>query len=323
VGTERQADQRSIIITGAGGFVGGHIAAAASDAGYRVIAVDRSFATSHVNNRKIETIEGESGCLTDLRADYLIHAAAITAKPEELGMTPIQHFRANTEIMFEALTWVEKHHPKRAIFISSDSVYGPNPGTMVVEEAQPNPQETYSLAKYTMEKLIVELLPTTSVHAIRLGGVFGPGEIPRPMRPRVSPITKMIHQALTENRIEVAANSVPRTWTYAPDIGRAVVAMLNAPSLRHPVYNVAAAHLHTPQFIAEIIQRYLPQATIERVPGGIPVQRGQLATKRLKVDTGFGDWTPITDGISHTITWQRNYLAKQQDSLNPQSEKQQ
>jgi nucleoside-diphosphate-sugar epimerase len=114
----------------------------------------------------------------------------------------------------------------------------------------------------------------------------------------------MIHSALTEGRIIVTEPDPPRDWTYAPDIGRALLAMLEAPRLSYPLYHVSSARPVTRREIARLLCEMLPGVRIETENDPVSGARaGYLANARLRADIGFDDWTPLENGLRQTVAW--------------------
>ncbi len=176
------------------------------------------------------------------------------------------------------------------------------------------PLGLYAVAKHTLETL-AETLRTQygrDVIAARLSNIYGPAEQPRATRPRTSLIGTMVREALETNTVTVPAYEAARDWTFAPDIGRAIGALLRANQLSHYLYNVAAEQVLSPFEIVEAIHIYLPNVQVNVVweqPADKPplTRRGYLSGERLRQDTGFNRWTSLAEGIRQTIAWQRDH----------------
>ena len=304
-----------VLVTGAGGFVGSHVVEALLSADRAVIAVDRQFAPALRQvwlarwATRLTLFENDLLDLPPLEADAVIHAAAVTAGPEESGQTPEQNFRANVEPALRVLEWAGE---RRVIFLSSSAVFRATAPGPVTETMLPMP-----LGLYAVSKLAVEyLLETLRVHygrdvaAVRLSNIYGPREEARPTRPRVSLVARLAAEALREGRVTVWRDDPPRDWTYAPDVGQALLGLLDAPALRHPLYHVAAEQTLTPLQIAEAIRRWLPHVTLDvregmSAEGQNLTRRGTLSSARLRDELGEIRWTPFEEGIGAVIEWQR------------------
>jgi len=245
--------------------------------------------------------------LPPLEADAVIHAAAITAAPEEVGLTPEGYFRANVEPALCLLEWAEG---RRVIVLSSSAVFRATAPGPVTETMTPAPLGLYAVSKRALEYLLETLREQygRDVLAVRLSNIYGPREMARRTRPRVSLVARLVTEALREGRVTIWRDDPPRDWTYAPDVGRALLALLDAPALRHVLYHVAAEQMLTPLEIAEIIRRRLPGVTLEvreglSAEGESLTRRGMLSSARLRDELGFTRWTPFEEGIGAVIEW--------------------
>ena len=292
-----------VLVTGAGGFVCRSVVDVLLQHDYEIIALDRHFDDELRLSwdRHIEIIEGDVAKIGDIDFDAVIHGAAVTASPLESDMSPIANLRANLDPAFDLITRLDR--ATRAIFISSHAVYNATSGA-VTEDQLPEPIGMYPVAKRTIESLVNSFREYgLDICTIRLSNVYGPGETVRESRPRLSMVGKMISEALAKKTITVDEPDATRDWTFAPDIGRAVHYLLQAPTLNHSLYNVAAEQVFTTRQVAEIIQRQLPNT---KLVNGMHVdelltRRGYLVSKRLRQDIGFDEWTLFEDGIRQII----------------------
>jgi UDP-glucose 4-epimerase len=303
-----------ILITGAGGFVGSNLVYPLLVAGYDVVAVDRKFDLEFVNECKaawrerLTVIETDAEHLPLIKVDALIHGAAITASPEEMGHTPEENFRANLNPLLNALEWAQAQGVRRAFFLSSAAVYRHSEATPIPETVPPNPQGLYAVAKQTMEALVQTLreLYGRDLIALRLSNIYGLGERSRASRPRVSLVGRMIDEVLTSGKVTAYEQSLARDWTFAPDVGKAIVQLLRAPKLQHAVYNVASELTLTQHEIAKAMKTVLPEIKLVLRKGSDSdehkiARRGYLQSQRLREELGFNEWTPFAEGMRQIL----------------------
>lgn len=294
-----------VLVTGAGGFVGRHIIRTLLDTGTPVIAWDRQFDDDLLAMwaGSVTTLTGEISATTlqSLSYDAYVHAAALTAAPEESGLSAVATIRANLDPM---LTLLEAHPTRRGILLSSDAVFRTTAGA-IHETDVPSPLGLYAVAKRTLEQL-VETLHTEHkqpVIAIRLSRIYGTDERPRATRPRMSLIAQWVDEARRNGTLTVHHASDQHTWTYAEDVGAAVVALLQASQWRHPLYHVATPELLSNATVAESILAQLPGVQLV-MPSeqALPHPRqGYLVSQRLQQETGFNTWTPFAVGLQRLL----------------------
>jgi UDP-glucose 4-epimerase len=298
-----------VVITGAGGFVCSHIAVALVEAGFHVLAVDHVFDPltrwrfSQLAPNRLALFEGDLTDLIGETADYLIHGAAITAEPAERGEDPLTNFRSNLSPALFALEWAARAGIRLTAVISSGAVFGQALDAPADEDTLTFPQNSlYAAAKNAVDDLVAVLRQRygMNVVSLRLGNLYGPYETARATRPRVSRLAALISQALEEGRLTVNRAAVARDWTFAPDIGRAIAALLVAPSLQYPLYHVTSGQLITELDMAEAIALHLPNVRIDPFDGERS-RSSSLKGERLREAVDFDAWTPLPVGVGMTI----------------------
>ena len=294
---------RRVIITGAGGFVGSNIVAAFLDAGWLVYAVDRTDAKpafAELSTERLQQIVSDCSDLPPLYADILVHAAAITATPGARGETPEANLRANIDPLLSVMEYAERQRIARSIFISSAAVFG-NTKPMPIDESRPTrPRNVYALAKLIMEDTVSTMRATyqRDFFCVRLGAIYGPNEIARSTRPKLSLVAEMMGTALNQGEIVLRQPQERRQWTYAPDIGRALIALADVDKLDHGLYNLAGderlSNLEVAKELAEVVGGVSVRIAQEEASETAPSGSGWLDNRRFRRDIGFSDWTPMS-----------------------------
>ena len=308
-----------VIVTGANGFLGCNIVGSCLDAGFDVAAVDlkfdnRAYARSVAENLQLIA----SNCLDmpAIAADALIHAAFITATPEERDETPEANLRANIEPLLAVMEYARRHRIGREIYISSAAVHRCTPQSALGESLAQRPLGVYGVAKTLMEQMVetMRFVHGRDCLCARPGGIYGPFEYRRSTRPRLSDVALMMQSAMTKGEILVERPDERREWTYAPDIGRALIALLKTGSLNHALYQVASgeliSNLDLARKIANLMDGVIPRIAAPEPQPLAPSSRSRiLDTSRLAQDVAFSDWTkmseltlrPTLDSISLSI----------------------
>ena len=183
-----------ILVTGAGGFVGAHLAQGFAALGHEVCAVDRVFdapARARLSGCAIVECDLSSpdGQRPELpAADVIVHAAALTTGPEALGIAAADHLTANLLPLAAMLRHAARIPPAAFVFISSSGVFAETDGSPDLTDADPaTAQGPYSAAKRAGEILVPGALAgVCRTYSLRLGYIYGPDEAPRESRQRVS-----------------------------------------------------------------------------------------------------------------------------------------
>ena len=294
---------KRVIITGAAGFVGSNIVAAFLEAGWFVYAADLEYKKPEFSRRSTDSLQlVGSDCLDlpALDAEALIHAAAVTATPAERGETPEANLRANIEPMLSVMEYANRQGIGRSVYLSSAAALGLTPARSIDESRSPQPRSVYGLAKAIMENTIETMRRDyrREFICVRLGAIYGPCEFARATRPKLSMVARMIIAALTRGEIIVDRPAARRQWTYAPDIGRALVALVDADKLDHGLYNLCGdarpSNLDVAAQITELLSGVALRIAEAEAPEPTAASFGWLDNSRLRRDIGFSDWTGMS-----------------------------
>jgi UDP-glucose 4-epimerase len=288
-----------ILISGAGGFVAGHIAAGLAALGHRVCALDLTFdaaAERRLAGCDLMAADLEADGVILPPADIVIHGAALTTNPAAMGLTPAQHVAANTRPLLNMLTHACNLRPRAFVFLSSSGVFADADGAPDLTDAcTPTAQGPYSAAKRAGEALVPGALGDTSqTYTLRLGYLYGPGEAARVTRLKVSLLQAWIEAARGGNVLQHDATDPRRDWTFAPDLGPAIDRLLSCPGRAQPMHLCAPNPPRDSEVVAQIL-RHHPAATERAVPG--QGAKPPMVPSVLPALNGFA-WTPIADGIA-------------------------
>lgn len=175
-----------ILVTGAAGFIGSHVATALARLGHDVVAADAFLHASYTNllgfTGDVLTLASYDDLKTIGRVgpfDAVVHQSAITGMLQPDG-TPIRDtqviLRANVELfrglLHEAIRW-----QARVVWASSCSIYGRGPVPMR-EDQPPDPLNAYAFSKLLKERLARQIAPALrfGIVGLRYTNVYGPGE---------------------------------------------------------------------------------------------------------------------------------------------------
>lgn len=288
-----------ILVTGAGGFVGTALAAGLAALGHEVLALDRAFdaqaeaALGTVSRITADLVEGTPALPA---CDTIIHAAALTTSPTALGLTDAQHLAANMAPLMAMIAHADRTRPRAFVFLSSSGVFAEGDGSPDLTDTDlPTATGPYSAAKKAGEALVPGALGAVSeTFVLRLGYLYGPNEVARPSRRRVSQLQQWLGDAAAGRPLAVSRDDPRRDWTFAPDLAPAIARLLAGPGSARPL------HLCTPEAVSDsalagLIRAHYPGARIE--PGPARPAKAPMRPSRHPALEGFR-WTPLAEGLA-------------------------
>ena len=182
---------KSVLVTGANGFVGKALVTSLCQKGYTVRATVRSasahaFMLDYQNQQQLKNLsiynEGELSEKTDWReaidhVDTIIHCAARAHILRETSTDPLETFRQiNTRSTENLALQASNQGVRRFIFLSSIGVLGHNSyDTPFTDASRPTPKVPYAQAKWEAEQSLHALSTTMDKIIIRPPIVYGPG----------------------------------------------------------------------------------------------------------------------------------------------------
>jgi len=180
------------------------------------------------------------------RPDRVVHAAVITAGDErefrEFERVVDVNVKGTANVLQSALNTLAD----KVIYVSSGSAYGNTlfAGAQLLEESPMVPDSLYSITKHASERICARFrhARNLNVTCVRLGSVFGPWERDTGVRDTLSLPMQILQRALCGEEIRLPAQEPKRDWIYSRDVARGLATVLEAPSLRHEVYNLGSGY---------------------------------------------------------------------------------
>jgi dihydroflavonol-4-reductase len=168
-----------ILLTGATGFIGGHLAESLVRSGFKVRALVRPSSDSALLERlNVEIIRGDltnSAALWSAVKDcrYVYHLGAQRTQP---GLSRKQYYEANTQCTSNLAHAAMAARVLRFVYVSSTGVYGVIKEGLVDENTRTHPNTYYRESKLMAEKKLLSMYRRQGLPVViaRISGVIGP-----------------------------------------------------------------------------------------------------------------------------------------------------
>jgi UDP-glucose 4-epimerase len=302
---------QTVVITGAGGFLGGYIADAFTAAGWKVTGIGRSdsnqqsgrFAAFHRDDlsdvpRLLEIFNRET-------PDALVHLAAPASVPESIRDSR-RDFLAHTIPLLTVLEALRLGHSgARIVVASSAAVYGDPESLPVTEDAPTMPISPYGFHKVQQELLLREYVRIHRLRgcAARIFSTYGEGL-------RRLAVWDVTRRALAGAHEVLGTGDETRDYLYAGDVGRAIVAIVERAAFDGEPINVASGQEVSIRTLAAEVYRLAgiaaePRFTGEKLLGSPSHWRADISKLR---SLGF-DPPSWSRGLAETVSWIRAQTA--------------
>jgi UDP-glucuronate 4-epimerase len=332
---------KPVLVTGAAGFIGFHLADRLMREGRTVIGLDNlsDYYSVELKRARLAELEKKPGfkfvemgledaaglkALFDEHQFDLVYNLAAQAGVRYSLVNPQAYVKANLEGFMNVLECCRYNKTKHLVFASSSSVYGA--GTKMPFSVHQNVD--HPLSVYAASKKANELLAHSYAHLYRLPvtglrffTVYGPWGRPDMMM-------FLFTKAILEGKpIDVFNNGMmQRDFTYVDDIVESLFrvgervpapnpnwdslspdpATSNAP---YQIYNIGN---HSPAKLLDVIEIIEKELGMTAQKNMLPMQPGDVPAtfadvEDLARDVDFAPRTPIETGVKRFIEWYRAY----------------
>jgi len=315
-----------LLLTGASGFIGAHLAKHYLSKGYSVVSIEHD-SNPHSTEKLLEIYDDIIWCrgtIEDLDlirriiADYeitdVIHLAAM---PIERGgyRTTLPYFKTNVigtaNIMESVREQSSEGFKIKCLHFSSDKSYGELGTIDYTEDMKVNPLSIYSSSKACSDLVAMSYAHSfdLDISILRMCNVYGYGD----PNPRVIPNTigkclKGISPYIFNNLDTI------REYIYIDDTCIAVESMLEHMDIaRHQIYNVGSGETETQtECVLEILKHFphiKPQYRDSFDYTAKEIKYQALDSSKIKRDIGWESIIGFEEGIRNTVN---EYLRHQE-----------
>ena len=310
----------NILVTGAAGFVGSHLAERLVELGHTVWGLDcltdyYALALKELNLHQV-TEKGVRFLRLDLAEDDLDDAVRdievvyhLAAQPGISATTPFETYvRNNLTATFRLLEAV-KQAPAFRYFvnISTSSVYGAE--ATGDETAEPRPTSYYGVTKLAAEQLVLAQWRDRGVPAcsLRLFSVYGPRERPEKL------YVRLVRCMLEDTPFPLYEGSARhlRSYTYVGDAVDGMVAVLgNLDRCQGEIFNIGIDTAITTgegiHIVEDIIGKPAKFIKKPKRPGDQLKTQANIAKARRVLD--YNPTTTPRQGLERVVAWYRQHI---------------
>jgi UDP-glucose 4-epimerase len=309
-----------VLVTGAAGFIGSHVCRHLLKAGHQVLGLDDL--SGGFRDYVPDGVRFTEGSITDSalvkklfaenRFDHVFHLAAYAAE----GLSHfIKHFNYTNNLLgsVNLINASVNHGVKCFVFTSSIAVYGKNQLPMT-EDAVPQPEDPYGIAKYAVELDLQETHEMFGMNFVvfRPHNVYGEFQnIGDRYRNVIGIFMNQILQGLPMTIFGDGKQT--RAFSYIDDVAPVIAASIARPESYNQVFNVGADKPYSVNELATVVAKAMGASTqIKHLEARNEVVHAYSAHD--KVRKHFGDLiknVTLEDGVARMAAWAKKAGARQ------------
>jgi len=304
---------KTILLTGATGFLGSHLLEALLLHNYDVIITKRTMSDTwrinhllHKVNVYNTDVDSINKIFTNNSVDVIIHMATLYRKFDN-GQEVKEMVESNVSFPVELLEAAVRHGVKG--FINSGTFFEYDCSVLPVNEnAKLKPFNLYAKTKLSFETILATYSDLLNIMTLRLFSPYGEKD-------NLKLIPMVIQKALSNERIELSDGLQKLDFIYAADITdayiRALARMNEQHEANYKVYNIGSGACVSVREVVSIIEQQLGK-TIDKYWGmpskvDIPIAFADIA--QAETDLGWFPSHNIHDGIEKTIEFYKKGLS--------------
>jgi NAD dependent epimerase/dehydratase len=307
---------KHVLVTGAGGFIGSHLAERLVEAGASLRALVHYNALGNWGwldhsalQSQMEVIAGDICDRDSVRQavrdiEIVFHLAALIAIPYSYH-APVSYVRTNVEGTLNVLQACREAGVERLVHTSTSEVYG-TARYAPIDEAHPlQGQSPYSASKIGADKIAeaFHLSFEVPVVTLRPFNTFGPRQSARAVIPAI------ITQCLTSDVVRLGNLHPTRDLSYVTNTVEGFLLAASTPAAVGKTINIGSGQEISigdlAQLIAQLMERPITiQSEDQRVrPDKSEVERLIADNTLARTLLGWSPAVSLEEGLKHTIAW--------------------
>jgi len=314
---------KTVLVTGAGGFIGSHLTEYLIDLNSEVVAFVRYNSRNDwgllelLPKEKLDQIKVVTGDIRDYDAirqavkevDIVFHLASLIAIPYSY-VHPREVVETNIIGTLNVLMASRDYNIEKVVHTSTSEVYGTAKYVPIDEKHPLQGQSPYSASKIGADKLAESFYRSFElpVATIRPFNTYGPRQSARAIIPTI------ITQALTSDKIYIGNTHPTRDYTYIKDTIKAFVMVAECNKAIGDVINVGSNfEISIGDLARKIVDLIGKKVKIVSDPSRVRPEKSEV--ERLWCDNSKAreilGWKPevsLEEGLEKTIEWIRRNI---------------
>ncbi len=316
-------NDRRVLVTGAGGFIGSHLVESLVCLGASVRAFVRYNSRSDpgllrlLPPQMLSRVEIFPGDLRDPSAvraavhecDTVFHLGALIAIPYSYER-PLEVVETNVLGTLNVLQASREACVRRLVHTSSSEVYGTALRVPIDESHPLHGQSPYSASKIGADKLAESFYCSYDLPVVTLRpfNSYGPRQSARAVIPTI------LVQSLTRDVVRLGNLDATRDFTYIDDTVAGFLKVAEIPGLEGQTFNLGTGQaICIGELAKKIVALVGRQVKIQAEPARLRPEKSEV--RRLLSDNrralkcmGWKPQVALDDGLRRTLTWMKDHL---------------
>jgi NAD dependent epimerase/dehydratase len=321
---------KTVLVTGAGGFIGSHLVEALLAQNCHVKALVKYNSRGDLGHLEslspqqqaaLEIFSGDiadpffvasavSGC------DVVFHLAALIGIPYSY-IAPQHYVNVNIQGTLNILESCRKAGIEKLVHTSTSETYGSAQFTPITESHPLQGQSPYSASKIAADKMVESYVLSYNLPAaiIRPFNAFGPRQSARAIIPTI--ITQALNYSQTQHPVKLGALSPKRDFSFVRDTVEGFIKIAESDQSIGEVINIGSGQAYSIGETLQIILRLLNQPdlpisldSVRMRPDKSEVSLLLADNQKAKTLTGWEPQFTFEAGLEETIQYLRLNLGK-------------